>query len=88
MEKSSLLKTSGEVIRCKAALCRKAGEPLVIEEIQVAPPKAYEVRIKIICTSLCHTDVTFWKMDPPMGVFPRIFGHEAFGVVESVGEYV
>ncbi|KAL5705145.1 hypothetical protein ACHQM5_023486 [Ranunculus cassubicifolius] len=88
MEKSSSLKTSGEVIRCKAALCRKAGEPLVIEEIQVAPPKAYEVRIKIICTSLCHTDVTFWKMDPPMGVFPRIFGHEAFGVVESVGEYV
>ena len=34
-----------------------------MEEIQVDPPQAYEVRIKIICTSLCHTDVTFWKLD-------------------------
>ncbi|KAJ1298437.1 hypothetical protein BS78_01G453300 [Paspalum vaginatum] len=74
-------------IRCKAAVCRAAGEPLVIEEIVVDPPKAYEVRIKIICTSLCHTDITFWqaKIAP---VFPRIFGHEAYGVVESVGEHV
>lgn len=35
----------------------------MIEEIQVDPPQAYEVRIKIICTSLCHTDITFWKLD-------------------------
>lgn len=46
-----------------AAVCRKAGEALVIEEIEVAPPKAWEVRIKVLCTSLCHTDVTFWKLD-------------------------
>lgn len=46
-----------------AAICRNPGDPLVIEEIEVDPPKAWEVRIKIICTSLCHTDVTFWKMN-------------------------
>ncbi|CAN6301989.1 unnamed protein product [Urochloa humidicola] len=74
-------------IRCKAAVCRAAGEPLVIEEIVVDPPKAYEVRIRIICTSLCHSDVTFWQMKDFPGIFPRIFGHEAFGVVESVGEH-
>ncbi|KAK2995358.1 hypothetical protein RJ640_006578 [Escallonia rubra] len=45
-----------------AAVGRQPGEPLVIEEIEVDPPKAWEVRIKILCTSLCHTDVTFWKM--------------------------
>lgn len=45
-----------------AAVARKAGEPLVIEEVIVAPPKAHEVRVKIICTSLCHSDVTFWKL--------------------------
>ena len=45
-----------------AAVCRKAGERLVIEEIMVSPPMAGEVRIKIICTSLCHSDITFWKM--------------------------
>ncbi|CAN6296202.1 unnamed protein product [Urochloa humidicola] len=74
-------------IRCKAAVCRAVGEPLVIEEIVVDPPKAYEVRIRIICTSLCHSDVTFWQMKDFPGIFPRIFGHEAFGVVESVGEH-
>ncbi|KAK4387708.1 Alcohol dehydrogenase-like 2 [Sesamum angolense] len=45
-------------IRCRAAVARKAGEPLVVEEIDVLPPKAWEVRIKILCTSLCHSDVT------------------------------
>ncbi|XP_026391139.1 alcohol dehydrogenase-like 2 isoform X2 [Papaver somniferum] len=82
-------KTAGKPIRCRAAVCRATGEALVMEEIEVAPPKAYEVRIKILCTSLCHTDVTLWKMpSSPISIFPRIFGHEAVGVVESVGENV
>ncbi|XP_041021658.1 alcohol dehydrogenase-like 2 isoform X1 [Juglans microcarpa x Juglans regia] len=88
MESHCTPETAGKVIRCKAAVCRKPGEPLMIEEIEVDPPKAWEVRIKIICTSLCHRDLTFWKMKAPIGVFPRIFGHEAVGVVESVGEHV
>lgn len=75
-------------IRCRAAICRNPGEPLVIEEIHVDPPKAWEVRLKIICTSLCHSDVTFWKMKVPPAIFPTILGHEAVGVVESVGENV
>lgn len=44
-----------------AAVARKAGEPLEIEEIIVGPPKSGEVRVRIICSSLCHSDVTFWK---------------------------
>lgn len=54
----------------------------------MAPPKAREVRVKIICTSLCHSDITFWKLKDPPGCYPRIMGHEAVGVVESVGERV
>ncbi|KAF8083030.1 hypothetical protein N665_0795s0026 [Sinapis alba] len=90
MDKTSSISIhEGKPIRCKAALCRKAGEALVIEEIQVDPPQAYEVRIKILCTSLCHTDVAFWKLDSgPLARFPRILGHEAVGVVESIGELV
>ncbi|XP_047320424.1 alcohol dehydrogenase-like 2, partial [Impatiens glandulifera] len=78
------------IIVSTAAICRNPGEALVIEEIEVDPPQAWEVRIKIICTSLCHTDVTFWKLNagPNTTFLPRIFGHEAFGVVESVGEKV
>lgn len=78
-------------IRCKAAVSRAKGAPLVIEDIVVDPPKADEIRMKVLCTSLCHTDITFWrgKEDFPLPpVFPRILGHEAYGVVESVGERV
>jgi Zn-dependent alcohol dehydrogenase len=35
---------------------------LIIEEIFVAPPMPHEARIRIICTSLCHSDVIFWNM--------------------------
>ncbi|KAM0834035.1 hypothetical protein ACQ4PT_063880 [Festuca glaucescens] len=77
-----------EPIHCKAAVCRAAGEPLTVEEVVVDPPRAYELRIKIVCTSLCHSDVTFWRMKV------RIAGPISFPiarvrvVVESVGEHV
>ncbi|OMO85451.1 Alcohol dehydrogenase superfamily, zinc-type [Corchorus olitorius] len=86
-EKSSN-KTAGKLIRCKAVVCREPGVPLVIEEIMVAPPSPYEVRIRIICTSLCHSDITFWSLKVPPACCPRILGHEAVGIVESVGENV
>ncbi|CAL5384564.1 unnamed protein product [Camellia sinensis] len=87
-EESLSSNTAGKPIRCRAAVGRKAGEPLVIEEVIVAPPNPYEVRIRIICTSLCHSDITFWKLKDPPGYFPRIFGHESVGAVESIGENV
>ncbi|XP_031120917.1 alcohol dehydrogenase 1-like isoform X2 [Ipomoea triloba] len=80
--------TAGQVIRCKAAVAWEAGKPLVIEEVEVAPPQKMEVRLKILYTSLCHTDVYFWEAKGQTPLFPRIFGHEAGGIVESVGEGV
>ncbi|ESR47621.1 Alcohol dehydrogenase class-P [Citrus sinensis] len=80
--------TAGQVIRCKAAVAWEAGKPLVIEEVEVAPPQKNEVRLKILFTSLCHTDVYFWEAKGQTPLFPRIFGHEAGGIVESVGEGV
>ena len=38
-----------------------AGQPLEMEEVEVAPPQAMEVRVKILFTSLCPTDVYFWE---------------------------
>ncbi|XP_042758051.1 alcohol dehydrogenase 1 [Lactuca sativa] len=46
------------------------------------------VTIKILFTSLCHIDVYFWEAKGQNALFPRIFGHEVGGVVESVGEGV
>nr|AHX42564.1 alcohol dehydrogenase [Saccharum hybrid cultivar ROC22]CBB36483.1 ADH1 [Saccharum hybrid cultivar R570] len=80
--------TAGKVIKCKAAVAWEAGKPLSIEEVEVAPPQAMEVRVKILFTSLCHTDVYFWEAKGQTPVFPRIFGHEAGGIIESVGEGV
>ncbi|WOG88157.1 hypothetical protein DCAR_0207391 [Daucus carota subsp. sativus] len=81
--------TNGKVITCKAAVAWGPGLPLVVEEICVEPPHEMEVRIKILFTSICHTDLSAWKGEnEAQRVYPRILGHEASGVVESVGEGV
>ncbi|KAK8624076.1 hypothetical protein V6N13_065433 [Hibiscus sabdariffa] len=82
------MSTAGQVIRCKAAVAWESGKPLSMEQVEVAPPQKNEVRIKILFTSLCHTDVYFWDAKGQNPLFPRILGHEAGGIVESVGEGV
>ncbi|XP_020588598.1 alcohol dehydrogenase-like 6 [Phalaenopsis equestris] len=76
------------VLTCKAAVAWGPGEPLTLEEVEVDPPRAMELRIKVVCSSLCRSDVTQWESKAQPYLFPRIFGHEASGVVESVGEGV
>ena len=44
-----------------AAVAWEAGKPLVMEEVEVAPPQAMEVRLKILFTSLCRSDICFWE---------------------------
>ena len=39
-----------------AAIAWEAKKPLSLEDVEVAPPQAGEVRIKILHTALCHTD--------------------------------
>jgi len=73
------------VIICKAAVAWEKNKPLAIETVEVAPPKAGEVRIKVIATGLCHTDAYTLEGHDPEGVFPVILGHEGCGVVESIG---
>ncbi|MBT0585869.1 S-(hydroxymethyl)glutathione dehydrogenase/class III alcohol dehydrogenase [Alteromonas sp. SM 2104] len=73
---------------CKAAVAWAAGEPLTIENVDVAPPKEGEVRIKIVASGVCHTDAYTLSGDDPEGLFPVILGHEGGGIVESVGEGV
>ncbi|KAF9076514.1 chaperonin 10-like protein [Rhodocollybia butyracea] len=82
------MSTVGKSIKCKAAVCWGAGEPLKIEEIEVAPPRAHEVRIRILHTGICHTDEYTRSGKDPEGLFPVILGHEGGGVVESIGEGV
>ncbi|KNE59768.1 alcohol dehydrogenase class-3 [Allomyces macrogynus ATCC 38327] len=70
------MSTVGKVIKCKAAIAWEAGKPLSIEDVEVAPPKKGEVRIKIVATGVCHTDAYTLSGQDPEGVFPSILGHE------------
>lgn len=82
------METSGKIIRCKAAVCWEPNKPLSIEEIEVAPPKAHEVRVKILATGVCRTDEHVIKGEISGVQYPVILGHEGTGIVESVGEGV
>ncbi|KAK6494038.1 alcohol dehydrogenase class-3-like isoform X1 [Huso huso] len=77
--------TAGKVIKCKAAVAWEPGKPLSIEEVEVAPPQAHEVRIKIVATGVCHSDLYFLYEAGETKGFPAILGHEGAGIVESVG---
>ena len=69
----------------RAAVAHKAGEPLVIETVQLEGPKAGEVMVEIKATGICHTDEFTLSGGDPEGLFPAILGHEGAGVVVEVG---
>jgi len=76
------------MIKSRAAVAWKAGAPLEITEVDVAPPKAGEVLVRIVATGVCHTDAFTLSGADPEGIFPSILGHEGGGIVEAVGEGV
>jgi S-(hydroxymethyl)glutathione dehydrogenase/alcohol dehydrogenase len=76
------------MIKSRAAVAFAPNEPLQIVEVDVAPPQAGEVLIRIVASGVCHTDAYTLSGQDSEGVFPCILGHEGGGVVEAVGEGV
>ena len=76
------------MIKSRAAIAWGPGKPLTIETVDVAPPKAGEVLIKVIASGVCHTDAFTLSGEDPEGIFPCILGHEGGGIVEQIGEGV
>ncbi len=72
----------------RAAVAVEAGQPLVIETVQLDGPKSGEVMIEIKASGICHTDAFTLSGDDPEGLFPAILGHEGAGVVVEVGPEV
>ena len=68
----------------KAAVCREFGAPLTIEEVRLDPPQAGEVTVTIAACAVCHSDITYMQGGWG-GALPAVYGHEAAGVVETVG---
>jgi len=72
-------------MKSRAAVAFEAGQPLQIEEVEVAAPKKGEVLVRIVATGVCHTDSFTLSGADPEGIFPSILGHEGGGIVEEVG---
>ena len=71
----------------RAAVLRTIGEPLVIEEIELAPIAPDQVRVRIAAGGVCHSDLSQATGLLPAGT-PCVLGHEGAGVVEAVGSEV
>jgi S-(hydroxymethyl)glutathione dehydrogenase / alcohol dehydrogenase len=72
-------------VQTRAAVAHKAGDPLTIETVDVAGPRAGEVLVEIKASGVCHTDAFTLSGADPEGLFPAILGHEGAGIVREVG---
>ncbi|MGH3064889.1 MAG: zinc-binding dehydrogenase, partial [Gaiellaceae bacterium] len=75
-------------MRIRAAVLREPGRPVTIEEVELDPPKAGEVLVRVAAAGVCHSDVRHADGDLGPGKWPAVMGHEGAGVVESVGDGV
>ena len=72
-------------MKTRAAVAYRAGQPLVVETVDLDGPRTGEVLIEIRASGVCHTDEFTRSGADPEGLFPVIFGHEGAGVVVDVG---
>jgi propanol-preferring alcohol dehydrogenase len=73
----------------KAAVVRKFGEPLVIEDRPVPVPGYGQVTVQMEASGLCHTDIHAASGDWPVKPTPPFVpGHEGVGLVHAVGDGV
>lgn len=70
----------------RAAIIRKQGGPFSVETVEIAAPRADEVRVRMVGTGICHTDLVCRDAFPvPL---PIVLGHEGAGVVDAIGSGV
>ena len=73
--------------RIKAAVAHAFGQPLSIEEVELAHPKPGEVEVTLDACAICHSDITYldggWG-----GSLPAVYGHEAAGRISALGDGV
>ncbi len=71
----------------KAAVLVETNKPLAIEDVELDPPKAHEVRVRIAAAGVCRSDLHFMRGEAIIPT-PAVLGHEGSAVVEEVGEGV
>jgi S-(hydroxymethyl)mycothiol dehydrogenase len=71
----------------RGVVSHKKGEPVSVETINVPDPGPGEAVVKVQACGVCHTDLHY-REGGINDEFPFLLGHEAAGLVESVGEGV
>ena len=71
-------------MKIKAAIVKNAGDPFVIEEIDLLEPRDGELLVKVTACGFCHTDELARIHALPIS-FPIVLGHEGCGIVEKTG---
>ena len=75
-------------MKIRAAVLEEFGKPLVVQDVELAGPKAGEVLVRVEACGVCHTDLYTASGADPTGYAPCVLGHEGAGVVEDIGEGV
>src|SRR3954470_6061841 len=75
-------------MKIRAAVLEEFAKPMVVQELDLAKPKAGEVLVRLQACGVCHTDLYTASGADPGGYSPCVLGHEGAGVVEKVGDDV
>src|SRR6476660_116265 len=75
-------------MKIRAAVLEEFGQPLVVQELDLAEPRQGEVLVRLEACGVCHTDLFSASGVDPSGYSPTVLGHEGAGVVEKVGDGV
>lgn len=72
-------------MQMRAAVLEAFGQPLVVKDVELAPPKAGEVLVQVKACGVCHTDLYTASGADPSGYCDCVLGHEGAGVVVELG---
>jgi S-(hydroxymethyl)glutathione dehydrogenase / alcohol dehydrogenase len=72
-------------MKIRAAVLEEFGQPLEVQELDLAEPKQGEALVRLVACGVCHTDLYTASGADPTGYAPCVLGHEGAGIVESVG---
>ncbi len=72
-------------MKTRAAVLEEFGQPLEVQELDLAEPKDGEVLVRLVACGVCHTDLFTASGADPSGYKPTVLGHEGAGVVEKLG---
>jgi S-(hydroxymethyl)glutathione dehydrogenase/alcohol dehydrogenase len=74
-------------MKIRGVVLEQTGGPLVVSDLELAPPGPEEVLVRLRASGVCHSD---WNAVDGTSetVCPAVLGHEGAGVVEAIGEGV